>query len=177
MTFAIAELAAVPVTAFLAAWLTDRFSRRQRSTDAVRAERMTVASDLYGPLRELQSLLRKHGRLPVTESQAASAFHSFYDSYARHRHRLPDNWLHLSRSVRAAAGTALGAVAFVDLDPTVEFTELAEPDGQWRDYADDYIDYLVDRIMRWAGPGLPRAQELAPFDPWLVSTGRRESWV
>lgn len=177
MTFAIAELAAGPVAAILAAWLTYRFSRRQVSTDAVRAERMTAASDLYGPLRELQSLLRKHGRLPVTESEAASAFRSFYDSYARHRHCLPESWLHLSRSLRAAAGTALGAVAFVDLDPTVEFADLAEPDGQWRDHADDYIDYLVDRIMRWAGPGLPKAQELTPFDPWLVRTGRRESRV
>jgi hypothetical protein len=174
MTVTVAELAAGPVTAILAVWLTYRFSRRQLSTDAVRAERMTAASDLYGPLRELQLLLRKHGRLPVSESQAASAFRSFYDSYARHRHRLPDSWLHLSRSVRAAAGTALGAVAFVDLDPTVEFAELTEPDSQWRDHADDYIDYLVDRIMRWSGPGLPRAQELAQFDPWLVRTGRRE---
>jgi hypothetical protein len=174
MTFAIAELAAGPVTAILAVWLTYRFSSRQVSSDAVRAERTTAASDLYGPLRELQSLLRKHGRLPVSESEAASAFRSFFDAYARHRHRLPNGWLHLSRSIREAAGTALGAVAFVDLDPTAEFVKLAKPDGQWRDYGDDYIDYVVDRIMRWAGSGLPKAQELLAFDPWLARTGRRD---
>jgi hypothetical protein len=174
MTFALAELASGPVTAVLATWLAYHFARRQGSADAVRAERATAASDLYGPLRELQALLRKHGRMPVTESEAASAFRTFFDAFDRHRHRLPDDWAHLSRSIRAAAGTALGAVAFIDLDPTAEYLELAEPDGKWNDYADDYIDYLVDRVMRWAGPGLPRAQQLLGFDPWLERTGRKE---
>jgi hypothetical protein len=174
MTFAIAQLAAGPVTAVLAAWLAYHFARRQGSADALRAERATTASDLYGPLRELQVLLRKHGRVTVTESEAASAFRSFFDAFDRHRHGLPNDWAHLSRSMRAAVGTALGAVAFVDLDPTVEYIELAEPERKWHAYADDYIDYLVDRVMRWAGPGLPRAQQLVAFDPWLERTGRTE---
>jgi hypothetical protein len=92
----------------------------------------------------------------------------------RSRHALPDGWTDLSRSIRAAAGTALGSVAFVDLDPTADHIALAEPDGKWRDYADDYIDYLLDRVMRWAGPGLPKAQQLLAFDPWLERTGRKE---
>jgi hypothetical protein len=58
--------------------------------------------------------------------------------------------------------------------PDHGISELAEPDARWADYADDYIDYVVDRIMRWGGPTKMKVDGLEAFDPWLVRTGRRQ---
>lgn len=174
MTLVIAGLVSGPLTAVLAVWVTYRLTARQAGGVAAAEARASAATALYSPLRDLQSLLRRHGRLPVTPTEVAVAFRAFYGADDRHRHELPRGWVHLRRSVRAAAGTALGGIAFVDLDPTVEFFELAEPDAQWADYADDYIGYVVDHVMRWGDPYRPKDDRLEAFDPWLLSTGRRE---
>jgi hypothetical protein len=174
MTFAIAELLSGPLTAVLAVWLTYRLTVRQNGGEAAATSRASAATALYVPLRDLQSLLRRHGRVPVTPAEVAIGFRAFYAADDRHRHELPRSWAHLRRSIRAAAGTALGGVAFVDLDPTMESFELAEPDARWADFADDYIDYVVDRVMRWGGPNRWKGDGLEAFDPWLVRTGRRD---
>lgn len=75
---------------------------------------------------------------------------------------------------RAAAGT-VGAVSFVDIRPDAAAEPLEEPDGLWQDFADDYIGYVLDRIMRWGDASESGGSELLPFDPWLVRTGRQET--
>lgn len=172
MTFQLAETLSGPVTAVIASWLTYRFGSRQARSDGQRMIRASVASDLYVPLRELQSVLRKHGRVAISVADVAYAFRSFFDAFDRERHRLPDDWAHLGKNVRAAAGTALGGVSFVDLDPSAEFCELAEPNNKWRDFADDYIDYVVHRLMCWGDSRSATKADLLSFDPWLLRTGR-----
>jgi hypothetical protein len=175
MTIDIVELVLVPpLTAGLAAWLTYLFTVRQSTGHERFSLRRSAADDLYLPLRQLQAVVRKHGRVEVTNAEAAFAFKTFFDSVDRQEHRLPDRWRHLSRSMRAAAGTALGAVSFVDLDPSVENLELAVPDAQWQDYADDYIDYVLHGVMVWGDSLRGGPSELLDFDKWLVHTGRRE---
>lgn len=137
MAFEIAGLVSGPLTAVLAVWLAHHLTGRQTGGDAATVARALAATDLYTPLRGLQSLIRRHGRVLVEPAEVAQAFRSFYDADDRHRHQLPLPWAQLRRSVRAAAGTALGGISFVDLDPAVEHLELAEPDDIWRDYADD----------------------------------------
>lgn len=137
MTLAIAGLVSGQLTAVLAVWLTYRLTVRQAGGEAAMAARAVAATDLYAPLRELQSLIRRHGRLAVDPADVALAFRSFSDSDDRHHHRLPPPLAHLRESICAAAGTALGGISFVDLDPAMGYVGLAEPDGQWRDYADD----------------------------------------
>jgi hypothetical protein len=174
MTLAIAGPISGPLAALLAVWLTYRLTGRQTGCEVATVAHAAAATDLYSPLRDLQSLVRRHGRVTVTPAEVAHAFRCFYDADDRHRHQLPEGWAHLRRSIRAATGTALGGIAFVDLDPTTESLELAEPDARWGDYADDYIDYVVDRVMRWGGPTRLKDDGLEAFDPWLVRTGRRQ---
>ena len=175
MTLDIVELVIVPpVTAGLAAWLTYVFTVRQAAGGERYSLRRAAADDLYPTLRQLQRVVRKHGRIEVSVAEVAIAFRVLFEALGRQEHRLPESWRHLSRSMRAAAGTALGGVSFVDLDPRAETLELADPDGHWHDYADDYIDYVVYRVMRWGDSLRGRALEMLDFDTWLVRTGRRE---
>ena len=42
----------------------------------------------------------------------------------------------------------------------------------WQDFGDDYIDYVLDALLRW-GDTQDRRKMLT-FDRWLVKTDRRE---
>ena len=50
---------------------------------------------------------------------------------------------------------------------------MAEPDGLWQGLADDYIDYVLDVLVRW-GDDSRDSLALLDYDAWLVRTGRRE---
>ena len=52
--------------------------------------------------------------------------------------------------------------------------ELADPDPMWQDYADDYLDYVTDRLLRWGDSSTFRSKRLLSYEDWLVRTGRRE---
>ncbi|GHJ59549.1 hypothetical protein NOK12_20670 [Nocardioides sp. OK12] len=48
---------------------------------------------------------------------------------------------------------------------------LADPDFKWQDFADDYLTYVLDAVVRW-GDGDRSARKLRNFDSWLAITGR-----
>ena len=125
--------------------------RRERAREA-RGRNQVAAGEVTRPLRELQSLLRRHGTVGVEASQVARASSDWSVVWDNHRLRLPEPWHHLSRSVRDAAGTALGGVAFVHLRPDASELPLEPPDAMWQDYADEYLGYLVNFILDGAIP-------------------------
>lgn len=165
-------LALACVPAMGAAWVTYRFGRRRERHAAELDRRGSAAEDLAGPLRELRGLLRRYGRVAVDDTEVTEAFAAWFAAHDCQRTRLPDGWGHLGRSVRIAAGTVFGAPSWVDLRPDVAGLPLAEPDGLWQDLADDYIDYVLDVLVRW-GDDSRDSVLLLDYDAWLVRTGRR----
>lgn len=173
MTVDVAQLFAGLVPIGISAWLAFFFAGRQSRKQEKRGHRLLSAADLAQPLRDLRTLVRKHGRVDIQDGEVASAFQSWFEAMDRHQHRLPSEWRHVSRSVRAAAGTVFGPVSFVDIRPDTAREPLEDPDILWQDFADDYLGYVLDRIMRWGDSSESGRSELLQFDPWLVRTGRR----
>ena len=174
MTIDVAQSLREAVPIGIAAWLSFIFAGRQTRKQEERGQRRLSAADLAQPLRDLRTLVRKHGRMDIEPSEVSAAFQSWFEAVDRHQHRLPDGWRHISRSVRAAAGTVFGAVSFVDIRPDAVLEPLEDPDGLWQDFVDDYIGYVLDRIMRWGDSSESGRGELLQFDPWLVRTERRQ---
>lgn len=158
----------------ISAWFAYFFAGRQSRKQEQRGQRMLAAADLAQPLRDLRTLVRKHGRVSIEDGEVASAFESWFEAADRHQHRLPDEWRHVARSVRASAGTVFGAVSFVDIRPDTALEPLENPDALWQDFADDYIGYVLDRLVRWGDSSRSGPADLLQFDPWLVRTGRLE---
>ena len=148
MTIDLAHFVPELVPMGIAAWLSFFFAGRQTRTQEERGQRRLSSSDLAQPLRDLRTLVRKHDRMDIEPAEVSSAFQSWFEAVDRHQHRLPDRWRHISRSIRAAAGTVFGPVSFVDIHPDVAREPLEDPDGLCQDFADDYIGYVLDRIMR-----------------------------
>ena len=174
MTTEVAHFVGGLVPIGVSAWLAFFFGGRQSRKQEERGQRRLSAADLAQPLRDLRTLVRKHGRVDIEEGEVSSAFQSWFEAVDRQQHRLPERWRHVSRSVRAAAGTVFGAVSFVDIRPDTAREPLEDPDGLWQDFADDYLGYVLDRIMRWGDSSESGRTELLQFDPWLVRSGRRE---
>lgn len=160
--------------ALLTGWSGYAFGRRQERDRERRGRALAAAEGMASPLRNLQVLIRRFGRTSVTNSEVASAFMAWSSAYDAYSHRIPGRWRHLSRSVRDAAGTVFGGIAFVDLRPDSADIELAEPDWMWQDFADEYPDYCVSVLLRWGESNLKRSTHLKDYDRWLVDTGRRE---
>lgn len=140
-----------------------------------RERALAAAESLVAPLRVLQSLIRRLGRTPVTREGVAVAFERWFSAYDEYGHRLPLQWRHLPRSVRDAAGTVFGGIAFVDLRPDSRDLELADPDWMWQDFADDYLEYCAAVILRWGESSLKKPAHLNDYERWLVATERREA--
>ena len=162
--------------ALLTGWLGYLFGGRQERERERRSRNFAAASELVGPLRELQRLLRWFGREEITKDEVASAFLTWSKVYDDHGHRLPRDWRHMARSVRAAAGTVFGGVSFVHIRPESSRLGLGEPDAMWQDYADDYIGYAAACVLTWGDSSREAQKELMTYDAWLVRTERREPY-
>jgi hypothetical protein len=81
------------------------------------------------------------------------------------------DWRHIRRSVLAALGTVFGSVALIHIRRDTADYPLEKPDFVWQDFRDEYIDYVLDALLRW-GDSQGR-RKIQQFDPWLVSTGWR----
>ncbi|NYD40064.1 hypothetical protein [Nocardioides panaciterrulae] len=172
----VASSAGGALVALATTWSGYAFGVRQERDKEGRGRRFTAAADLVAPLRVLQRLVRRFGREDVARDEVADAFQHWFAAYDDHGHRLPQEWRHLSRSVRDATGTVFGGVSFVDLRPDARELDLAEPDGMWQDYADEYLDYAARSILRWGDSGKDTPKQLMTYEEWLVRTGRREPW-
>lgn len=60
-----------------------------------------------------------------------------------------------------------------DLRPDMAAYPLADPDFKRQDFADDYLTYVLDAVVR-RGDGERSARRLQDFDSWLKATGRRD---
>jgi hypothetical protein len=158
--------------AAVSAWLGYIFGVRQERDKERRARNFTAAAELVGPLRELQRLLRRFGREEVAKNEVTDAFTSWANAYDNHGHRLPREWHHLSRSVRDAAGTVFGGVSLVHIRPDAAQLELAEPDGMWQDFADEYLDYAARWVLEWGDASREAPKGLMTYQAWLVRTER-----
>lgn len=150
-----------------------RFTVRAARATESRSIRREAAADLSSPLRDLRSMTRRWGRADLSQEEIGSAVVSWSEAFDRQRHRLPNDWQHMGRSVRAAVGEVFGGVALADLRPDMASYPLAEPDFEWQDFADDYITYVIDAVVRW-GDEQRIASKLRNFDSWLDTTGRRD---
>lgn len=150
-----------------------RFSGRASRAAESRAIRREAAADLSAPVRDLRSMTRRWGRVDVAQAEVGSAVLAWSEAFDRQGHRLPAEWRHAGRSVRAAVGEVFGGVVMADLRPDMAAYPLADPDFQWQDYADDYLTHVLDAVVRW-GDGERSARRLQDFDSWLKATGRRD---
>ena len=149
-----------------------RLSGRALRAAEARSIRREAAADLSASLRDLRSLTRRWGRVEVSQAEVGSAFVAWSEAFDRQGHRLPAQWRHTGRSVRAAVGEVFGGVAMADLRPEVGAYPLAEQDFKWQDFADDYLTHVLDAVVRW-GDWQRSAPKLRDFDSWLDATDRR----
>ena len=150
-----------------------RLSGRASRAAESRAICREAAADLSAPLRDLRSMTRRWGRVEVAQAEVGSAVLAWSEAFDRQGHRLPVEWRHAGRSVRAAVGEVFGGVVMADLRPDMAGYPLADPDFKWQDFADDYLTYVLDAVVRW-GDGERSARRLRDFDSWLKTTGRRD---
>jgi hypothetical protein len=134
-----------------ASCLTWRLTTKSVREAEVRVLRREAAVELSVPLRQLQTLIRRHGRTnpPPSPGEVASAFLAWTTAFDQFGHRLPDRWQHVGRSVRAASGTVFGPVTFADIRPETVGEALEAPNFVWQDFGDDYIDYLLRVFLPW----------------------------
>lgn len=149
-----------------------RLSGRASQAAHARSICREAAADLSAPIRDLRSMARRLGRIDVTQAEVASSVVAWSEAFDRQGHRLPAEWRHVGRSVRAAVGEVFGGVAMADLRPDMASYPLAEPDFKWQDFADEYLTYVLDAVVRW-GDGERAGRKLRDFDSWLNATGRR----
>jgi hypothetical protein len=67
-----------------------------------------------------------------------------------------------------------GGISLVHIRPNTLKLDLAEPDGLWQDFADDYLDYVASSILRWGDSSADAPNTLLTYGAWLVATGRRK---
>lgn len=113
--------------ALLAASLAYAFGVRRERAKERRARTLVAAGELAGAIRNLQGVLRRHGRDAMPSDEVSAAFTAWADSCDRHSHRLPGGYRHIARSVRDATGTVCGGISMVHLRPDSEQLGLADP--------------------------------------------------
>ena len=150
-----------------------RLSARASRAAESRAIRREAAADLSAPIRDLRSVTRRWGRVAVAQAEVGSAVLAWSEAFDRQGPRLPVEWRHADRSVRAAMGEVFGGVVMADLRPDMAASSLADPDFTWQDFADDYLTHVLDAVVRW-GDGERSARRLQDFDSWIKATGRRD---
>ncbi|WP_261819852.1 hypothetical protein [Nocardioides sp. OK12] len=148
-----------------------RLSGRASRAAETRSIGREAAADLCAPLRDLRSMSRRWGRVELAQGEVGSAVIAWSEAFDRQGHRLPTDWRHVGQSVRAAVGEVFGGVAVADIRPEMAAYPLADPDFKWQDFADDYLTYVLDAVVRW-GDGDRSARKLRNFDSWLAITGR-----
>lgn len=159
------------LTALAGSYAGFRLSSRASRTADVRSIRHEAAADLSAPIRDLRTMSRRWGRVELGQAEVSSAVIAWSEAFDRQAHRLPTEWRHVGRSVRAAIGEVFGGVAIADIRPEMAAYPLAKPNFKWQDFADDYLTHVLDAIVRW-GDGEPSARNLRSFDSWLSVTGR-----
>ncbi|WP_457208579.1 hypothetical protein [Nocardioides sp. P5_C9_2] len=157
-------------------WFGYVFGTRQERDKERRGRNFAAGAELVSQIREVQRLLRLLGRGDIDANEVASAFLAWSHAYDNAGHRLPDEWRHIALSVRDASGTVFGGVSLVHLRPDTMKLGLAEPDAMWQDYADDYLDYVANAILRWGDSNRDAPRTLMTYEAWLVRTDRREPY-
>lgn len=166
------------ISAVLGSYTGYRFTARASRAATRVSIRREAAADLSAPIRDLRGMSRRWGRVELAQEEVSSAIVAWSGAFDRQYHRLPAGWKHIGRSVRAAAGEVFGGVVQAALRPDMASYPLADPDYKWQDFADDYLTYVLDVIVRW-GDGDNSIKDLLNFDSWLQATGRhsRKAWV
>ena len=161
-------LSAVPglIIALLGSFAGYRMATRAARSADQRSIRREAAADLSAPLRDLRTMTRRWGRVELSSAEVSSAFLAWSEALDRQRHRLPDDWRFVRRSVRAVVGEVFGGIAIVDLRPEMGEHPMAEPNLLWQDFADDYLSYVLDAVVQW-GDGQRSRIRLHDFDTWL----------
>jgi len=162
--------------AFATGWFGYAFGARQEREKERRGRRFAAAAELVSPIREVQRLLRLLGRGDISSDEVAKAFLDWSHAFDNQGHRLPDAWRHVARSIRDASGTVFGGVSLVHIRPDTKELELPSPDVMWQDYADDYLDYTANAILRWGDSSREAPKDLMTYEAWLVRTGRRDTY-
>ena len=67
MSFDLATVVSSSAVAVISSWTVYRFTRRQSLDAESRTKNLAAASDLAQPLRDLQALMRRQGRVPRLE--------------------------------------------------------------------------------------------------------------
>ena len=81
-----------------------RLSGRTSRAAESRAICREAAADLTAPIRDLRGMTRRWGRVEVAQAEVGSAVLAWSEAFGRQGHRLPVEWRHAGRSVRAAVG-------------------------------------------------------------------------
>lgn len=167
------EWVGAAILVVLTGWQAYLFGVRQERAKELRARDFVAATELVAPLRELQRLLRCFGREQMSKDEVASAFLAWSTAFDEHGHRLPRQWQHVDRSVKAAAGTVFGGISLIHLRPDSTRMDLGEPDAMWQDFADDYLGYAARCILTFGDSAQEAPKTMTNYDVWLVQTERR----
>lgn len=161
------------VVAVTTASLTPWFTSRAEGKRDLRERNRGAAVDLAAALRDLRTLLRRRGHLPVSPREVSNAVGAWTEAWDRQKHLVPATYGSAGSSVRAAVGELFGAVALVDLRPDLADYPLADPDFMWQDFGACYIDHVLDALVRWGDGTTETRKKILSFDQWLVKSGRR----
>lgn len=168
------EIVGAAILVVLTGWQGYLFGVRQERAKERRARDFVAATELVAPLRELQRILRRFGRDQLSKDEVAGAFLAWSAAFDEHGHRLPRQWQHVDRSVKAAAGTVFGGISLIHLRPDSSRMDLGEPDAMWQDFADDYLGYAARCILSFGDSAQEAPKTMANYDAWLVQTERRD---
>lgn len=165
--------AATVVAAGLGAYFSGRVGQQNAEADARRTRRHELADNAITSALALRTAL--HESDPEwTGRDWERVLGSTFDALDAAKPILPQQMLHLRRSIRDACGEALGAVAVFELVDIREQLEPTDFDPRWTEYARDYVGVAIAVLQRWREAKERDAVNVgAPtYDNWLRTTGR-----
>jgi hypothetical protein len=154
------------VTALVAPYLTNRFTRKRAARAHADTRRRDAAQHLRGLLSDLHELAWDPVGRDAQAAEVASAMRSFDRAARTYSQLLPQGAGHLRGSTREAMANVFGPPALSALSGAAASAPMDTPEPYWVDVATTWLSYASARLDRWQDhPGVHRL-ELEPFCKW-----------
>lgn len=152
-----------------------------RETRHRRALALAAGSEaVRAALKPVTVWLKQAASRAADGRELAERWRTAHDVITDQRHVFPEQWLHLSRSLRDALGEYAGAPSMAHEEYGPEVETATPHDQKWWDNAVTYFEYVSHMLsLLVARPEVARRTHLYDFDEWLARTGRHgtERWL